>query len=186
MRLIVGLGNPGQDYEKTRHNAGFSMLEHFAKENSLKWQEKSKFKALCVEYNSGDDKVLLIKPQTFYNNSGEAVRAAKEFYKIENQDILAIHDELALPFGTVRTRQGGSDAGNNGIKSISAHIGDDYWRIRIGIWNELQEKIDAADFVLSKFSQEEVSVIEKAINQEMVNLIDNFLNNSLGTNSFKV
>lgn len=186
MKLIVGLGNTGKDYEKTRHNLGFLMLDFFAEKHSLKWQEKTKFKALCAEYNSGDEKVLFIKPQTFYNNSGEAVRTAKEFYKIKNQDILVVHDELALPFGTIRTRQSGSDAGNNGIKSISAHIGADYWRIRIGIWNELQEKMDDADFVLSKFSQEEANVIEKTINQEVVKLINSFLNNSLETTGFKV
>lgn len=186
MKLIVGLGNIGRDYEKTRHNLGFLMLDVFAAQHDLKWQEKTKFKALCAEYNSESEKILLIKPQTFYNNSDEAVRAVKDFYKVKNEDILVIHDELALPFGTLRTRKGGSDAGNNGIKSVSAHIGVDYWRIRIGIWNELQEKMDDADFVLSKFSKEEASVIEKTINQEVMKLISNFLNNSLETTSFKV
>lgn len=186
MKLIVGLGNIGENYEKTRHNLGFLMLDFFATAHNLKWQEKTKFKASCAEYNSESEKILLIKPQTFYNNSGESVRAIKGFYKVKNEDILVIHDELALPFGTLRTREGGSDAGNNGIKSISTHIDADYWRIRIGIWNELQEKMNDADFVLSKFSKEEASVIEKDINQEISVLIDNFLNNTLGTTSFKV
>lgn len=186
MKLIVGLGNVGKEYTGTRHNIGFSILDDFAKKHSLKWQEKAKFKAAHTEYNSEEEKALLTKPQTFYNNSGEAVRAIKDFYKINNKDILIIHDELALPFGTLRTRQEGSDAGNNGVKSISAHVGADYWRIRIGIWNELQEKMDDADFVLSKFSSEEVNIIEKNINREVLTLIDNFLNNSLETTSFKV
>lgn len=186
MKIIVGLGNIGKDYEKTRHNLGFSMLDIFATEGSLKWQEKTKFKALCAEHSARDQKVILLKPQTFYNNSGEAVRATKEFYGIENKDILVIHDELALPFGNIRTRISGSSAGNNGIKSISAHIGDDYWRIRIGIWNELQEKMDDADFVLSRFNKDETNVIEKPINQEVMALINNFLNNSLEATSFKV
>ncbi len=186
MKLVVGLGNVGENYEKTRHNLGFSMLNDFAEKHNLKWQEKTKFKAICAEYNGEEEKTLLVMPQTFYNNSGEAVHAVKGFYKAKNEDILVIHDELALPFGTLRTRKGGSDAGNNGIKSISAHIGTDYWRIRIGIWNELQEKMDDADFVLSRFSKNEVSIIEKTINPEVLNLISNFLNNSLEATSFKV
>ncbi len=184
MKLIVGLGNAGKNYEATRHNLGFLMLDFFAKEYSLRWQEKIKFKALCTEYSRGEEKILLIKPQTFYNNSGDAVRTMKEFYKIENEDILIIHDELALPFGTIRIRHNSSDAGNNGVKSISAHIGTNYWRIRIGIWNELQEKMDDADFVLSKFSKDEANAIQKTIHQEVLALMNSFLNNDLKTTSF--
>ncbi len=186
MKLIVGLGNIGKEYNGTRHNCGFFMLDTFANNHNLQWQEKSKFKAICAEYTPEAEKVILTKPQTFYNNSGEAVRAVKDFYKIENKDILVIHDELALPFGTIRTRLGGSNAGNNGVKSISAHIGDDYWRVRIGIWNELQEKIDDADFVLSKFSKDESGSIEKNITKEVTNFIEKFLDSTLATTSSKV
>lgn len=155
MKLIVGLGNIGPHYDGTRHNAGFSVLDAFAGAHNLEWITKDKFKAMITEGFIAGEKVLLAKPTTYYNVSGEAVRAIKDFYKLENIDIMVVHDELDLAYGVVRARVGGSDAGNNGIKSLSQHIGDDVARVRIGIANDRLATTDAADFVLSRFNKEE-------------------------------
>ncbi len=155
MKLILGLGNTGKAYEGTRHNIGFTVLDEFASRNSAEFKEFPKFKGTLANLNFGGEKVALLKPSTFYNLSGEAARSVMDFYKISPRDVLVVHDELMLPFGTVRTREGGSDAGNNGIKSLSAHVGDETYRIRIGIGNELRESRGDADFVLSHFTSEE-------------------------------
>lgn len=155
MKLIVGLGNPETRYEDTRHNTGFMALDAFAGKRSVSFGLQKKFKAEVAELTIQDEKILLLKPQTYYNLSGEAVRAAADFYKITPGDVLLIHDELMLPFGTIRTRIGGSDAGNNGIKSINQHMGEGTARIRIGISNSTREHIDDINFVLGKFSSEE-------------------------------
>lgn len=159
MKVIIGLGNPEDKYTGTRHNVGFSVLDHFAAEHNLEFQPKAKFKALVAEMQSEGEKILLVKPTTFYNSVGESYRAVIDFYNISPDDVLIIADDLALPFGTLRTRGGGSDAGNNGIKSINAHGGQDTNRLRIGISNELRAHIADVDFVLSKFSKAEVEVL---------------------------
>ncbi|HEX4662082.1 MAG TPA: aminoacyl-tRNA hydrolase [Candidatus Saccharimonadales bacterium] len=155
MKLIIGLGNPGPNFVATRHNLGFMVLGRSVHDLDATFSSKPKFHGDIAEAAVDNTKVIFLRPTTFYNDTGLAVRAAKDFYKIDNDDILVVHDELALPFGTLRTREQGSHAGNNGIKSISAHIGEDYRRLRIGIWNELREQMDDADFVLAKFSPEE-------------------------------
>ena len=152
MKLIVGLGNHDPHYDNTRHNAVFAMVDSFAHTHSLDWQTKDKFKAAVAEASINGEKTIIIKPHTYYNLSGDAVLAVKQFYKIDNADILVVHDELALPFGVVRTRIGGSDAGNNGLKSIIATIGADVARVRVGIANDMLSRQPAADFVLSKFT----------------------------------
>lgn len=157
MKLIIGLGNHDAQYTGTRHNAGFAVADAFASANSLDWQPKDKFKAAVAEGVVNGQKVIVIKPHTYYNLSGEAALAVKQFYKIDNADILVVHDELALPFGTLRTRIGGSDAGNNGLKSIIATVGADVARVRIGIANEFLGRQDAADFVLGRFTADEQS-----------------------------
>lgn len=168
VHIIIGLGNHGKEFEATRHNAGFISVDTYREGNNLPaWQEKSKFKAFISEDFVNGKKVILVKPTTFYNLSGESVRTIKEFYKVENKDITVIHDELDLSFGTVREKIGGSSAGNNGLKSIISLIGADFRRIRIGIKSDLLEKMDPADFVLAKFSSAEkkqlVTVIQTAI-----------------------
>ncbi len=156
MKLIIGLGNPETRYELTRHNVGFLLLDHIARQYNAAWQSKPKFKGDIAEMTIGGEKVALLKPATYYNQSGEAVRAVIDFYKLEPAtDILVIHDELALPFGTLRTRLEGSDAGNNGVKSIIAHVGPDFARIRVGIDSPQSAKYDAADFVLGRFTPTE-------------------------------
>lgn len=165
IKLIVGLGNVGREYEGTRHNVGFSAIDEYQKVNGFpKWQEKTKFKAFVTEDFDAGQKIILAKPTTLMNLSGEAVRALKDFYKLQNKDIVVIHDELDLPFTTVKEKQGGGSAGNNGLKSIISHIGQDFRRIRIGIKNEpLLQKYDPADFVLAKFTPNEKKQLDNII-----------------------
>lgn len=173
-KLIVGLGNVGKKYENTRHNAGFLCVDYAVNLQGGEWKEKKSLKCLISEVRVGEKRVIFIKPTTLMNLSGDAVQAVKQFYKIENKDILVVHDELALPFGSLRIRSGGSDAGNNGIKSVSAAIGEDYARLRIGIANEHSTKEDAATYVLKNFSKEEQSNF-KALYSETNALITEFL-----------
>lgn len=162
--LIVGLGNIGKEYDGTRHNIGFASLDSYREANAFpQWQEKSKFKAYISEDFVGGKKVILAKPTTYMNLSGESIKALKDFYKLANSDITIIHDELDLPFGTVKEKQSGGSAGNNGLKSIISHIGADFKRIRIGIKNDLLEKMEASDFVLAKFSAQEKKQLDKII-----------------------
>lgn len=159
MKLVVALGNPGEEYKNTRHNVGWLLVDRFASEHKLRFATKSKFHGEIAELNQAGEKVIFLKPTTFYNLAGESARAVSDFYKITPADILIIHDDLAIPLGTLRTRIGGSDAGNNGIKSISQHLGEQTARLRVGTWTEHRETIDDADFVLSTFNAEEYETI---------------------------
>lgn len=156
--LIVGLGNPGKKYENTRHNVGFKCVDEFCTnlDEFSGWQDKKDLKCHLNTAQMSDKRVLVIKPTTFMNNSGEAVIATVNFYKIQPSNILIIHDELDINFGQIRVRLGGSDAGHNGIKSISRSLGTtDYGRLRIGIGPKKPVSIDSKDFVLQPFSSEE-------------------------------
>jgi PTH1 family peptidyl-tRNA hydrolase len=157
LKLIVGLGNPGAEYAETRHNLGFILLDAVANNNQAAWKEKTKFKALTTEILVDGQKIILAKPTTFYNLSGEAVQSIMGFYKLDAEDLLVIHDELDLPFGTIRARTQGSDAGNNGIKNVIACIGDNFARIRVGIANELLAHYSKEDFVLGRMGKEELA-----------------------------
>lgn len=172
MKLIVGLGNPEKKFDGTRHNTGFFVLDQFAEATGLTWQHRDKFKAFVAELP--DKSALLVKPTTYYNLVGESVRSLADFYKIPPEDILIIHDELALPFGTIRTREQGSDAGNNGIKSINAHLGPNTCRIRIGTGTELRDKISDTDYVLGKFSATERKELPK-LQSKIAEIIDDFI-----------
>ena len=179
MKLIFAQGNPGTDYTQTRHNVGFSVLDDFAASRAASFQPKDKFKALVAELQINDEKVLLAKPQTFYNETGQSARAIIDFYKLDPaQDVLVIHDELALPFGTIRTRGQGSDAGNNGIKSLNSHIGSQYNRLRIGIANDDLAERDAAEFVLSRFTPTETEQLPDIITKSL-RTINDFLSGNL-------
>ena len=154
--LIIGLGNVGKDYKDTRHNIGFATVEKFASQNDFPaWTEKKDLKCLLTMANMGESRVILCKPTTFMNLSGEATQAVQRFYRVYNQQTLAVYDELAIPFGQLRTRVGGSDAGHNGVKSLIQHLGDDFSRLRIGIGSEAAKKADTADYVLKQFSKQE-------------------------------
>ncbi len=175
MKLVAGLGNPESKYNLTRHNVGFLLLDHVAEQLGATWQDKAKFKGAIAETAVDGKKVLLLKPTTYYNLTGEAVKAISDFYKLNPaQDILILHDELALPFGTLRTRLSGSDAGNNGIKSLIAHLGPDFARIRVGIANELAVRQDAADFVLSRFTHEEQAAMGD-VARHVLSFIEDFV-----------
>jgi PTH1 family peptidyl-tRNA hydrolase len=154
--LIVGLGNPGEEYAGTRHNVGFMCLDEFARKNNFDpWVAKKDLKCELAQATLGDTRVILCKPQTFMNLSGEAVRAVQHFYKLSNQQTIVVHDELDINFGQLRMRVGGSSAGNNGVKSVSQHIGEDYGRVRVGIGPKTPEQIDTADFVLQDFGKQQ-------------------------------
>ncbi len=174
MKLIVGLGNPGKEYDGTRHNVGFALLDYLAEEFGTNWHEKNKWKAHIAEVGFGGQKIILAKPITYYNLSGEAVRALAAFYTIDSKDVLIIHDELALPFGTLRTRVGGSDAGNKGIKNISAHLGQGYARIRVGTANAYSGAQKAETFVLEKFTQQETEQLND-LAEQTVRFVEDFI-----------
>jgi PTH1 family peptidyl-tRNA hydrolase len=155
--LLVGLGNIGAEYDGTRHNIGFDCVEAFVKANDLSgWIEKKDLKCQISDGRINETKVIVMKPTTFMNLSGEAVQAVTHFYKIPPQHILVVHDELDIDFGQIRTRVGGASAGHNGIKSVTQSLSDEnYGRVRIGIGPKKPAKIDSADFVLQKFSAKE-------------------------------
>ena len=153
MKLIVGLGNPGNKYIFTRHNLGFLALDFFFKLNNLSWEPHEKFNAIYKK----SKETIFIKPQTFYNDVGTSVRAWQNFYKISTQDILIICDDFNLPFGKIRFRSSGSAGGNNGLKSIISELNtQNFPRLRLGTGNDdLRKKLGDVDFVLSKFTPEE-------------------------------
>lgn len=156
--LIVGLGNVGKQYDGTRHNIGFAAINELAARQDLDpWMEKKDLKCHLTSGNIGESRVILIKPTTFMNLSGEAVQAVMHFYKVPLQQVLAVHDELDIPFGQIRTRRGGSAAGHNGIKSLIQHLGEDFNRVRVGI--QAETPMETSDFVLAKFSKEEQELI---------------------------
>jgi len=167
MKLVIGLGNPGPEYQKTRHNIGFQIIDMIADDLILKsFKQNKKFQAEICEGTFGEQKIILAKPQTFMNNSGISVKKIKTFYKIKPQDIIIIHDDIDLPIGVIRISQDASSGGHKGIESIiynlkssakggSASGGKNLIRIRIGIANELRTKIPADKFVLQKFSLED-------------------------------
>jgi len=157
--LLVGLGNPGKEYDGTRHNIGFASLDAFVSKTSemQDWINKKDLRCHLASGNLGQTKVIAIKPTTFMNLSGEAVQAVMHFYKIPLERVVLIHDELDIKFGDIRTRTGGSSAGHNGVKSVTEHVGEATGRIRIGIGPKKPAQIDSSDFVLGKFSEKEMS-----------------------------
>lgn len=174
MKLIIGLGNPDQQYQGTRHNLGFWYVSGFAEQHDLQWQEKSKFRAYITESGIDGNKYILAKPTTYYNLAGESAQAICQFYKIPPEDVLVIHDDLALPLGTVRTRENGSDGGNNGIKSIITHLGQGVKRIRVGIDSPRRQPVGDAHFVLSKFSIVDTAQISE-LSPKVYDIITKFI-----------
>jgi PTH1 family peptidyl-tRNA hydrolase len=186
MKIIFAQGNPGIKYQKSRHNTGFFLLDRFAETTQGTWVEKKKFNAQILETSIAGEKVLLVKPTTFYNDTGLSARKLIDFYTIDPAtDFLVIHDDLALPMGTIRTRTQGSDAGNNGIKSLNQHIGQDYHRIRIGIWNALRDRMDDVEFVLGNFSAGDTDILTK-LSPTLNSYIEQFVQGSLPHETFKL
>lgn len=169
--VIIGLGNPSPEYDGTRHNIGFTCVNAYAQDNDFQpWVNKKDLKCLLAQKTLGQTRVLLVKPTTFMNNSGEAAQAVCSFFKIGTSDVIAIHDELDIIFGQIRCRIGGGAAGHNGIKSITQQIGEDYGRVRIGIGPKEPEQMDSADYVLARFSSEQQSNM-KSLNREVAAIL---------------
>ena len=175
MKLIIALGNPEKRYDKTRHNIGFFIADHLVGQWHASWQKQKKFHAITAEYVAPSGQhVIIAKPTTYYNLVGESARAISDFYKIAPEDTLIIHDDLALPLGTVRTRIGGSSGGNNGLKSLTSHLGETTCRLRIGVWDDTHEGREATDVVLGKLSAAEQQQLA-ALLPKVTSLIDAFL-----------
>lgn len=164
MYLIAGLGNPTKEYDKTRHNVGFAVIDTLADKYRIDVSEK-KHKALCGKGVIEGRKVLLVKPQTFMNLSGESIRAAVDYYKIEPEDIIVIYDDISLDPGQLRIRLKGSAGGHNGIKNIIAHLGtQEFPRIKVGVGAK-PPRMDLADYVLSRFSPDEQKLMDEAFKE---------------------
>lgn len=161
--IVAGLGNPGLEYENTRHNAGFLTMEELAKQCGVKL-DQMKFKSDCGEAMLGEVRCLLMKPTTYMNLSGDAIAAAANFYKIPPEQVLVIYDDISLPPGKLRLRRKGSAGGHNGIKSIIAQLGtEEFPRIRVGVGAKPNPQYDLADWVLSKFSEEDMKALQPAL-----------------------
>ena len=162
MKLIAGLGNIGQKYTFTRHNAGFMLIDSIVLNSGLTLKENSRLKCFMAKFTNNNEDYLLIKPTTFMNLSGEAVRAVADYYKIETKDILVVFDDLSLDLGKIRFRPNGSDGGHNGIKSVIQHLGTkDIARLKIGIGP--QPTIPSEVFVLQNFSKEELDKLKETL-----------------------
>lgn len=168
MKLIVGFGNPGNEYNFTRHNYGFLALDFYFKIKNLEWEKNPKFNAVWKKV----DDVIFIKPQTFYNDQGKSIVAFKNFYKINLSDILIICDDFNLDFGRIRFREKGTDGGNNGLKSAIQELSTtDFPRLRLGTANdELRRKIGDVDFVLSHFTPEEKAKFPEILSEVAKNI----------------
>ncbi len=187
MYVVLGIGNPGKKYEGTRHNIGFIALDYMESKYNIKIN-KIKHKALIGEGNIGGEKVVLAKPQTYVNLSGESLREICAFYKIPPENVIVIHDDVSLDVGKIRIRKKGSDGGHNGIKSIIYHLkSDEFVRIKLGV-GEAPEHYDLADWVLGKFSKEEIThmscavdaIVEEAIPMILGGNVDGAMNSFNG------
>lgn len=162
MYLIVGLGNPEKEYSGTRHNMGFDVINEISKEYNIP-VDKSKFKGLYGSGTIGNEKVILLKPQTYMNLSGESVREIMDFYKISTEELIVIYDDVDIDSGNIRIRKSGSAGSHNGMKSVVQHINTtNFYRIRVGIGNQ-KENIDMINYVIGKVSKEEHTVLEQGI-----------------------
>ena len=180
--LIVGLGNPGKNYETTRHNIGFMAIDYIADKYKLTLSDKSKFKAdiaqgtlpgIDSKGSAFSSKVILCKPLTFMNLSGQSVSLLATYYKIPAQNMIIIHDEIDIDFAKVRTKIGGGSAGHNGIKSIDKEFGDkNYHRVRLGISRPENKNFEISDYVLSSFSNSEWDSIEKILEEADKQVVD--------------
>ncbi len=177
IRLVCGLGNPGPDYERTRHNVGFLVLDHLAAAWGCAWERSARWGALWARH----DRALLVKPSTFMNRSGEPLRALANFYKIEPGESLVVLDDTALPLGRLRLRPGGSAGGHNGLESILLHFGDTP-RVRLGIGTPPPE--GSVDYVLGRFFEDETPAVQEMVGRaaEAVNCaIDKGLSSAMNT-----
>ncbi len=170
MKLVVGLGNPGKKYSKTKHNIGFISIDHYVDTNNLKLKKERKFNGKSLKI--GD--LVLLKPHTFMNNSGLSIKAVMDYYSIDINNILVIYDDLDLPLGKTRLREKGSAGGHNGIKSIISHLKtEEFKRVRVGI--DKNPLIETKNYVLGSFSKKETEIM-KPVYSKITDIIDDFNN----------
>ncbi len=162
IKLIVGLGNPGQEYARTRHNAGFWFVDELARAHGGVWRRESKYRCELARVRIGDGELWLMKPLTYMNGSGAAVQTVAGFYRIAPAQMLVAHDEIDLPPGTVRLKQGGGHGGHNGVRDVIAQLGADFWRLRIGVGHP-GSKDQVIDAVLDRASTAEQRLIDAAL-----------------------
>ncbi|MBU1018526.1 aminoacyl-tRNA hydrolase [Patescibacteria group bacterium] len=176
--LIVGLGNPGQEYEKTRHNVGFMVLDNLAKKlEAGEFRTEKRVNGEIVKTKIGERDAILLKPQTYMNLSGEALKSTSEYYKIENQNTIVISDDVNLELGQVRIRFSGEAGGHKGLSSVIGSAGQDFWRVRIGIGQN--SNIPMEDFVLQRFTNDEQAVISQAIDKTSTLLVESITKDKL-------
>ena len=183
MLLLVGLGNPGSNYTNTRHNIGFKIIDAINSHFKLS-KQKPKFKGLLTTGNIDEKKIYAIKPLTFMNNSGTAIKELIDYFKIDAKDVIVFHDDMDIDFGKVKAKFGGTSAGHNGIESIDKFIGKDYSRVRIGI-GKPENKMSVSDFVLNDFSDDEQEHLEK-ITHNIIDSIAILIDKKLDLFSSKV
>ena len=159
MKLIVGLGNPGPRYAGTRHNVGFDVVDEIARRGAVTF-ESAPAQALIARWRRPEEAVLLVKPLTFMNLSGQAIGELARYFKIEIVDLIVVVDEVQLPLGKLRARQRGSAGGHNGLKSVIAHLGDEFARLRLGVGRGGDQR-NLADHVLARFDKDEVAEVER-------------------------
>jgi len=163
LRLIVGLGNPGPEHQATRHNAGFWFVDVLARRHGGEFRDYRKYSGETARVSVGTEEIVLLKPTTYMNRSGLSIRQLSEFYKIAADDILVAHDELDLPVGSLRLKHGGGHGGHNGLRDTIAHIGESFWRLRLGIGHP-SNKTDVIDYVLTRAPRSEEDLIMEAVN----------------------
>ncbi len=166
IQIIAGLGNPGNEYAKTRHNAGFWFIDQLISQYSLSLNSEAKFLGDVAKLNTPSGNVWLLKPNTFMNRSGQSIARLAQFYKIKTENILVVHDELDLSPGTVKLKQGGGHGGHNGLRDSIAHLGKNFYRLRLGIGHP-GNKEQVVGFVLGKTPQSEKELIESAIDKSI-------------------
>jgi peptidyl-tRNA hydrolase, PTH1 family len=166
IRLVVGLGNPGLEYESTRHNLGFWWVDRLAAAANVSLRQESRFHGQAAKIVAAGHECWLLKPATFMNESGRSVQALTRFYKLLPAEMLVVHDELDLPPGEVKLKKGGGSAGHNGLKDIAAHLGQDFWRLRIGIGRPA-DRAQMINYVLNRPAKAELPLIEDAIDRSL-------------------
>lgn len=175
MKLVVGLGNPGSKFDCTRHNAGFMLLNAFVARltnDGVVWLEETKFKSHIFR----SEEVLFVKPQTYMNLVGEAVSKIVQFYKVDLNDVLVIHDDVDLKFGEVKLKKSSGSAGHHGVEDLFSKLGgSEFWRLRVGVGRPENNKFQVEDYVLQKFSEEEIESLKKLFESEIFDLISKFI-----------
>jgi PTH1 family peptidyl-tRNA hydrolase len=160
--LVAGLGNPGREYERSRHNLGWLVLDAYASKHGLAWKAAPQFESLVARRDLGPGRALwLVKPQTFMNESGRAVAALARYHKIEVPAVAAVYDDLTIDLGLVKVSVSGSDAGHNGLASLLEHLGNGFSRLRLGIGPRQPPEMDLKDFVLARFTSEQLTLIQQ-------------------------